>query len=75
MSCEYCGQIPHDSRCPNYIETKKFHHRCSVCGKGILIGEEYIVNDDGDYAHWDCIEYMSDLLKFLDYQVLIDEDD
>ena len=32
-------------------------------------GEEYIVNDDGAYAHWDCIDYGRDLVKWLGYEI------
>ena len=69
MGCEYCGGIGfHDHRCPNY-EPPKSNHNCSECGENILIGEEYIKNDNGDYAHWVCVDYAKDLAKFLGYEI------
>ena len=74
MSCEYCLRtFGHDSRCPNYI-TKKAKHYCSICEEGILDGEEYIENDDGEYAHWECVDYTRDLIKFLGYEIKEMED-
>ena len=68
MSCEYCKKILHDSRCPLAPEpTSKY--KCSECKEPILIGEECIVNDSGDYAHWECVDYARDLAKFLGYDV------
>ena len=54
MPCNYClRDYEHDPRCPLYKD-KKSSHYCSVCGDGILEGEEYIVNEDGEYRHLDC---------------------
>ena len=66
--CEICRNYPCHPRCPNYIPPKASHY-CSICGEEILNGEEYIVNDDGEYAHWDCVDYGRDLAKFLGYKV------
>lgn len=76
MSCEYCLQTGknHDFRCPNY-EPPKSNYNCSECGENILIGEEYIVNDNGNYAHFECVDYARDLAKFLGYDVKEMEDD
>lgn len=70
MACEYCLQIggKHNYRCPNY-KPQKSNHNCSECGENILVGEEYIVNDNGDYAHFECVDYARDLLKFLGYKI------
>ena len=69
MSCGYCHQyISHHPRCPLY-EPPKVTHYCSICGEGIYAGEEYIENDDCEYAHWDCIDYGRDLVKFLGYEI------
>ena len=69
MPCGYCHQyISHHPRCPLYIPPKASHY-CSICGEEIFNGEEYIVNDDGEYAHWDCVDYGRDLAKFLGYKV------
>ena len=46
MSCEYCGQYgSHNPRCPLY-ESPKASHYCSICGEGILEGEDYIKNEN-----------------------------
>lgn len=76
MSCEFCKKIgSHAFGCPNYeLHTSKYS--CSECDEGIFSGEEYIVNDNGDYAHWECVDYPRDLVKFLGYDVKeMDEDD
>ena len=38
-------------------------------------GEEYIRNDDGDYAHWECITGKKDLAEWLGYEIEIMEED
>ena len=69
MACKYCRHIiGHDPRCPLY-EPPKASHYCSICGEGILNGEEYIENDCGEYAHWECVDYGRDLVKFLGYEI------
>ena len=69
MPCEYCGQyITHHPRCPLY-EPPKASHYCSICEEGICDGEEYIENDCGEYAHWECVDYGRDLAKFLGYEI------
>lgn len=69
FSCEYCKGIGfHRFNCPNYISSNS-HYNCSICNEGIQNGEEYIVNDDNDYAHWECVDYAKDLVKFLGYDV------
>lgn len=66
--CDICWQTPCAARCPNYIP-KKAKHYCSICNQGILNGEEYIENDCGEYAHYDCFSGMKDLLEWLGYSV------
>ena len=75
MTCEYCLQIggEHDYRCPNYIPPKAIHY-CSICGEGIYPGEEYIVNDDSEYRHYDCFYGIRELLEWLGYDVKTMED-
>ena len=69
MPCNYClRDYGHNPRCPLYKENKSTHY-CSICGDGILEGEEYIENDCGEYAHWDCVDYGRDLVKFLGYKI------
>ena len=66
--CSICGQTPCAARCPNYIP-KKAKHYCSICEEGILDGEEYIENDDGEYRHYDCFDEMRDLMEWLGYSI------
>ena len=69
MACIYCGRDgEHHYRCPLY-KSPKASHNCSICGEGILNGEEYIENDYGEYAHWECVDYGKDLAKFLGYEI------
>ena len=69
MPCKYCHQYgAHHPRCPFYTPPKAFHY-CSICNEGILNGEEYIVNDDNEYAHWECVDYGRDLVKWLGYEI------
>lgn len=37
-------------------------------------GEEYIINDDGEYRHIDCYCRITDLLEWLGYIIKIMED-
>ena len=74
MPCEYCQQYgTHHPQCPLYEPPKAFHY-CSICNEGIINGEDYIVNNDGEYAHWDCIDYARDLAEWLGYQIKEMED-
>ena len=74
MACEYChGEGYHNSRCPLY-EYPKTTHYCSICGEGIYKGEEYIENDDGEYAHWECLDYGRDLAMWLGHEIKTMED-
>lgn len=72
MICDVCGRIGgHLRGCPEYGLAKNdfSNHYCSICKEGILDGEEYIENDDGEYAHWECVDYARDLAKFLGYEI------
>lgn len=62
------------SRHPNYISPKT-KYNCSICDEGIQNGEEYIQNDNKDYAHFECVDYARDLAKFLGYNVKEMEDE
>lgn len=72
--CSICGQTPCAARCPNYTP-KKAKHYCSICDEGIYDGEEYIKNDNSEYAHWECVDYGRDLAKFLGYEIKTMEDE
>ena len=72
--CEICRQIPCHSRCPNYVPPKAYHY-CSICGKGIYDGEDYIENQDGEYIHYECVQGIRQLLEWLGYEIETMEDD
>lgn len=66
--CNICLKNPCDHRCPNYSPT---HTRiyCCECGEEILIGDQYIENDNGEYKHFDCVCGICDLLNWLGYEI------
>lgn len=75
MACEHCHrENGHHPRCPLYVPPKVSHY-CSACGQGIYEGEEYVVNDDEDYRHYDCFYGARDLLDWLGYEIKTMEDD
>lgn len=74
MICEVCGRIDgHLKSCPECYEEIKPNHYCSICKEGIQIGEEYIENDDGEYAHWECLDGKFSLADWLGYKIKIME--
>lgn len=75
MYCEYChGYGYHKPGCPLY-ESLDANYICSICGEYIHNGDEYIKNDDGEMAHWECVNYGTRMLDFLGYKIKIMEDD
>lgn len=72
--CNYCLMSICPPCCPNYDEQKPILY-CHFCGEGIYVGDKYIKNDDGEYAHWDCLDYTGDLVKFLGYEIKTMEND
>ena len=66
--CEICKSYPCSPLCPCYTPPKATH-RCSKCNEGILNGEEYIVNENGDYAHWECVNTAYDLVEWFGYKI------
>lgn len=70
--CEICRKNPCDFRCPNYKKRKSDYY-CSICGEGIISGEEYVRNENGDYVHEDCIPGCRWLLRWLGYDIEIME--
>lgn len=74
-TCEYCGQLHHISGCPNYKEYKS-NVICAECGEEICIGDKYVRNDVGQYAHVDCFDRTEDMAIFLGYKIYeMTEDD
>ena len=65
MGCIYCNRIDgHHYRCPNYVPPKPKHY-CSICKYGIQNGEEYIINSDDEYSHFECVDCAKSMAKFL----------
>ena len=71
--CPECHQLfGHHDRCPNYDDRNnkpRIMPKCDVCGRTITDNDEYIENENGDMAHWDCIEGKLHLLEFLGYDI------
>lgn len=67
--CSICNKSPCDSRCPNYSSQKNTHIYCSICKEPIGIGEEYVENIDGDFAHYGCFYGIRHLLEWLGHDV------
>lgn len=75
MFCDYChGYGYHKLGCP-LDESFETDYICSICGDCIQNGDEYLENDDGEMAHWECINYGMRMLEFLGYTIKIMEDD
>ena len=74
MICEICLRSHCSPHCPNYIP-KKTQLSCSLCGERIQTGEEYIENDNGEIAHYDCFYDTKECLEWLGYKVMTMEDD
>ena len=72
MQCDVCGRINgHLRGCPEYEDEEiKPNHYCSICEEGILDGEEYIENDDGEYAHWECVDGKFSLADWLKIRIM-----
>ena len=66
--CDICRHDPCVSQCPNYVPPRANCY-CDVCGQGIYEGEEYIVNDEGKYMHFECVQGIRNLLEWLGYDV------
>ena len=71
--CEICKKSPCDTHCPNYMPQKSTYY-CSICKDSIENGEEYIENDIGEYAHYECFRGTKDLLRWLRYEIRTKED-
>lgn len=54
-----------------YYQAPKTTHYCSICGNGIYEGEEYLINDDGLYRHYECFISIRELLKWLGHEIHI----
>lgn len=76
MFCEFCKKETgnHASGCPNADE-QELLCSCFICGYEIYPGEKYIVNDNLEIAHWECIDHKRGLLEFLNYDIKIMEDE
>jgi hypothetical protein len=69
MYCEVCGRSGgHLPNCPentNYEENEFIpNKKCDFCGEMIEDGELYIENNNGEYAHLNCVDIES-LCDFL----------
>lgn len=62
--CEICRQHPCHPRCPNY-EPPKTSYYCSICDEGIYDWEEYVENDNYEYAHLECVDTVREFANFM----------
>ena len=70
MTCDICGRIPHDARCPHYVDPTPTVGTCALCGEAVLEGEE-IIRVGERAAHYDCVRYNApddEVLAFLGIQ-------
>ena len=72
--CKRCFKGCIHIQCPDY-EPPKADHYCSICDEGIYPGEEYVVNDNNEYAHLECVDGGYEMATFLGYKIKIDEED
>lgn len=72
--CKYCLQNPCVPGCPNYTPNS-YDYYCSICGNGIQNGEDYVVNEDKEFAHWECVSYGRDLANWLGLEIKVMNDD
>ena len=72
--CKRCFKGCIHAQCPNY-EPPKAYHYCAICDEGIYPEEEYIENDNGEYAHLECVDGGYEMATFLGYKIKIDEED
>ena len=72
--CKRCFKGCIHTQCPDY-EPPKADHYCSICDEGIYPEEEYVVNDNNEYAHLECVDGGYEMATFLGYKIKIDEED
>ena len=71
--CSECHQLfGHHYRCPNYDgrnNKPRIMPECDICGRTITDNDEYIENENGDMAHWECVDGKYHLLQWFGYDV------
>ena len=70
--CDICKSSPCACRCPNYIPPKS-KYTCSICKEGIQNGEQYFIDDNKDFVHFECFNMLGtrDLINWLGLDVHI----
>lgn len=68
--CSECRQTPCYPMCPN-APLPQPCCICDLCKEGIYDGEEYFENENGDIAHWECIEEMTrrEFIEWIGYKI------
>ena len=66
--CEICGQSPCHPRCPNYSPTGN-EIMCEICANPILDGEEYVENELGYLAHYECLNTVRQTVDWLGFDI------
>lgn len=58
-----CSHPINCGRCPDYSPTTT-NHICSICKYGIYSGDNYVKNENGDLAHYECFDTVREALEF-----------
>lgn len=74
MYCDVCGVSGglHRYGCPEgYSSTEKPKEICCECHDGIYTDEEYVENENGDKAHYDCLYGYTtrELIEWFGYEI------
>ena len=72
--CSLCLHTPCLTNCPNYTPPKT-NCICDICDQGIYSGEEYLENQDGEYAHLDCFRGQIHMIEWLGFKLKTMEED
>lgn len=68
MSHCNCSHPINCGRCPDYspADTKFI---CSICDYGIYQGDYYVENKNGEFAHYECLDSVREVLEFADLYI------
>nr|DAT43599.1 MAG TPA: LIM domain protein [Caudoviricetes sp.] len=64
---QVCRNNIYDQICSEPTTTNK---KCSLCGEYICVGDEYVENYNGQYAHLDCLNCNRKSIEFLGEEIM-----
>nr|DAV93026.1 MAG TPA: LIM domain protein [Bacteriophage sp.] len=64
---QVCRNNIYDQICSEPATTNK---KCSLCGEYICVGDEYVENYAGDFAHLDCLNCNRKSIEFLGEEIM-----